>query len=49
MLLTLIFEYWQRDLKKSGSTQHLDETLSSQGVQEIVEPFIRKTLPEDLK
>lgn len=29
------------------STQHLDETLSSQGVEEIVEPFVRKTLPEE--
>ncbi len=29
------------------STQHLDENLSSQGVREIVEPFIRKTLPQD--
>ena len=28
------------------STQHLDDALSSQGVREIVEPFIRKTLPE---
>ncbi|MBO0734054.1 MAG: methionine adenosyltransferase, partial [Methylocapsa sp.] len=28
------------------STQHLDETLDSHGVREIVEPFIRKTLPE---
>jgi S-adenosylmethionine synthetase len=28
------------------STQHLDDALSSQGVREIVEPFIRKTLPQ---
>ncbi len=28
------------------STQHLDDSLSSQDVQGIVEPFIRKTLPE---
>ncbi|HTV33107.1 MAG TPA: methionine adenosyltransferase [Methylocella sp.] len=28
------------------STQHLDENLSSQDVREIVEPYIRKTLPE---
>lgn len=28
------------------STQHLDETLSSQDVRAIVEPFIRETLPE---
>jgi S-adenosylmethionine synthetase len=28
------------------STQHLDETLSSDDVREIVEPYIRKTLPE---
>ena len=28
------------------STQHLDETLSSQDVRTIVEPYIRKTLPE---
>ena len=28
------------------STQHLDDMLSSQGVREIVEPYIRKTLPE---
>jgi S-adenosylmethionine synthetase len=27
------------------STQHLDETLSSDGVRAIVEPFIRETLP----
>jgi S-adenosylmethionine synthetase len=29
------------------STQHLDESLSSSDVQRIVEPYIRKTLPED--
>jgi S-adenosylmethionine synthetase len=29
------------------STQHLDESLSSQDVQEIVEPYIRATLPKD--
>ncbi len=28
------------------STQHLDENLSSQDVRDIVEPYIRKTLPE---
>ncbi|WP_210496245.1 methionine adenosyltransferase [Microvirga antarctica] len=28
------------------STQHLDDTLTSDGVREIVEPYIRKTLPE---
>lgn len=28
------------------STQHLDETLSSQDVRKIVEPYIRQTLPE---
>ena len=28
------------------STQHLDEDLSSQDVRDIVEPYIRKTLPE---
>jgi S-adenosylmethionine synthetase len=28
------------------STQHLDENLSSQDVRHIVEPYIRKTLPE---
>src|SRR5579871_346896 len=28
------------------STQHLDENLSSQDVREIVEPYIRKALPE---
>jgi S-adenosylmethionine synthetase len=28
------------------STQHLDETLSSADVRELVEPYIRKTLPE---
>ncbi|MCL2385882.1 MAG: methionine adenosyltransferase [Alphaproteobacteria bacterium] len=28
------------------STQHLDENLSSQDVRQIVEPYIRKTLPE---
>jgi S-adenosylmethionine synthetase len=28
------------------STQHLDEALSSQDVRAIVEPYIRKTLPE---
>jgi S-adenosylmethionine synthetase len=28
------------------STQHLDESLSSDDVREIVEPYIRKTLPE---
>ncbi|MGQ3671309.1 methionine adenosyltransferase [Xanthobacter sp. TB0136] len=28
------------------STQHLDENLSSRDVQSIVEPYIRKTLPE---
>jgi S-adenosylmethionine synthetase len=27
------------------STQHLDENLSSDDVREIVEPYIRKTLP----
>ncbi len=29
------------------STQHLDENLSSGAVREIVEPFIRETLPQD--
>ena len=29
------------------STQHLDESLSSSGVREIVEPFIRETLPAE--
>ena len=29
------------------STQHLDETLSSSDVRELVEPYIRKTLPSD--
>ena len=29
------------------STQHLDETLSSGAVRDIVEPFIRETLPGD--
>jgi S-adenosylmethionine synthetase len=29
------------------STQHLDENLTSEDVREIVEPYIRKTLPED--
>ena len=29
------------------STQHLDATLSSEDVRAIVEPYIRKTLPED--
>ncbi|KAB0267942.1 methionine adenosyltransferase [Microvirga brassicacearum] len=28
------------------STQHLDENLTSEGVREIVEPYIRKTLPQ---
>lgn len=28
------------------STQHLDDTMSSQDVRSIVEPYIRKTLPE---
>jgi S-adenosylmethionine synthetase len=28
------------------STQHLDENLTSEDVREIVEPYIRKTLPE---
>jgi S-adenosylmethionine synthetase len=28
------------------STQHLDENLTSDGVREIVEPYIRRTLPE---
>jgi S-adenosylmethionine synthetase len=28
------------------STQHLDESLSSEDVREIVEPYIRRTLPE---
>jgi S-adenosylmethionine synthetase len=28
------------------STQHLDETLSSADVRDLVEPYIRKTLPE---
>src|SRR4029077_11141239 len=28
------------------STQHLDETLSSQEIREVVEPYIQKTLPE---
>ena len=28
------------------STQHLDENLTSEGVREIVEPYIRKTLPD---
>jgi S-adenosylmethionine synthetase len=28
------------------STQHLDETMSSDDVREIVEPYIRRTLPE---
>jgi len=29
------------------STQHLDETLSSSDVRDLVEPYIRKTLPKD--
>ena len=29
------------------STQHLDETLSSSDVRNLVEPYIRKTLPEE--
>jgi len=29
------------------STQHIDETLSSQDVREIVEPFIREVLPNE--
>ena len=29
------------------STQHLDETLSSSDVRNLVEPYIRKTLPDD--
>ncbi len=28
------------------STQHLDESMSSQDVRDVVEPYIRKTLPE---
>ena len=29
------------------STQHLDETLDSDGVKSVVEPFVRETLPAD--